>query len=369
MGGAWFVLISTGVVAATCLVSAVILLIAERYLANYGPCTIDINQGAKKLEVQGGKPLLATLMQQQIFIPSACGGRGTCAYCKVTITDGAPPVAPTELTLLTPEELKHSVRISCQVKVRNDLAIRIPEHLFLVKQFTGVVERIRDLTHDIKELRIRLVEPAAIEFRPGQYVQLEAPAYGDNPEPVYRAYSISSPPSDQGHIELIIRRVPNGICTTWVFTRLKEGDEVRLNGPYGEFRLTDSDAEMVWIAGGSGMAPFWSMARHMREHGIQRPCTYFFGAVAQRDLFLTDEFRDLEKALPRFRFVPALSGAENDGWSGEKGLITQVVERHLKNGAGKEGYLCGSSGMIDASVKVLKAKGIPEDRIFYDKFT
>ncbi|HUT34962.1 MAG TPA: FAD-binding oxidoreductase [Planctomycetota bacterium] len=369
MDGVSFVLTSTVVVAATCLASAVVLLIAERYLANYGPCTIDINQGSKKLEVRGGKPLLATLMQQQIFIPSACGGRGTCAYCKVKITDGAPPIAPTELTLLTDEEQQKNVRISCQVKVRNDLAIEIPEALFRVKQFTGVVERMRDLTHDIRELRIRLVEPAAIEFTPGQYVQLEAPAYGDNPEPVYRAYSISSPPSDKGHVELIIRLVPNGICTTWVFTMLKEGDEVRFNGPYGEFRLAEGDAEMVWIAGGSGMAPFWGMTRHMREHNVQRPCTYFFGAVAQRDLFFTDEFHDLEKAMPGFRFVPALSGAENDGWTGEKGLITQVVERHLKDGSGKEGYLCGSSGMIDASVKILKAKGIPEDRIFYDKFT
>ncbi|MBM4038596.1 MAG: 2Fe-2S iron-sulfur cluster binding domain-containing protein [Planctomycetes bacterium] len=364
-----FVLISTAVVAATCLVSAAILLIAERYLANYGQCTIDINQGAKKLDVQGGKPLLATLMQQQVFIPSACGGRGTCAYCKVTITDGAPPIAPTELTLLTAEELKKCIRISCQVKVRNDLAIQIPEELFLVKQYTGVVERIRDLTHDIKELRIRLVEPAAIEFTPGQYVQLEAPAYGDNPEPVYRAYSISSPPDDTGHVELIIRLVPGGICTTWVFTMLKEGDEVRLNGPYSEFCLTEGDAEMVWIAGGSGMAPFWSMARHMREHGIRRPCTYFFGAVKERDLFFLDEFRALEKEMPSFRFLPALSGAENDSWAGERGLITQVVDRHVAAGANAEGYLCGSSGMIDASIKVLKAKGIPEDRIFYDKFT
>ncbi len=369
MDGASFVLISTAVVAATCLVSAVILLIAERYLANYGPCTIDINQGAKKLEVQGGKPLLATLMQQQIFIPSACGGRGTCGYCKVKITDGAPPIAPTELTLLTPEEVKAQVRISCQVKVRNDLAIEIPEALFRVKQFTGAVERIRNLTHDIRELRIRLAEPAAIEFTPGQYVQLEAPAYGDNPEPVYRAYSIASPPSDTGHVELIVRLVPNGICTTWVFTKLKEGDEVRLNGPYGEFRLAEGDAEMVWIAGGSGMAPFWSMARHMREHGVQRKCTYFFGAVKERDLFFLDEFRELERAMPGLRFVPALSGAEGDGWAGEKGLITQVVERHVSDGSGKEGYLCGSSGMIDASVKVLRAKGIPEGRIFYDKFT
>ncbi len=369
MGGASFVLVSTALVAGVCLASAAVLLIAERYLANYGECAIDINRGAKRLEVPGGKPLLATLMGQGIFIPSACGGRGTCAYCKVTITDGAPPIAPTELTLLTPEEIKARVRISCQVKVRNDLAIEIPERLFLVKQFTGVVERIRDLTHDIKELRIRLVEPAAIEFTPGQYVQLEAPAYGDNPEPVYRAYSISSPPSDKGHVELIIRLVPGGICTTWVFTQLKEGDEVRFNGPYGDFRLSESGREMVWIAGGSGMAPFWSMARHMRERGIRRKCTYFFGAVRERDLFFLDEFRELEKAMPSFRFIPALSGSENDGWAGEKGLITQVVDRHVAPGADADGYLCGSSGMIDAAVKVLKAKGIPEDRIFYDKFT
>jgi len=365
------ILLATLVTAATAGVLAALLVLAERTLANYGPCTIDINQGARTLEVQGGKPLLATLMEQQIFIPSACGGRGTCAYCKVKVTAGGGPLIPTELTLLDDEEQKSDVRVSCQLKVRNDLAIEIPDELFRVRQFTGVVERIRDLTHDIKELRIRLVEPDTIDFTPGQYVQLEAPAYGPNPEPVYRAYSIASPPSDRSHVELIIRLAPGGICTTWVFTILKEGDEVRLNGPYGEFRLSDDPArEMVWIAGGSGMAPFWSIVRHMREQGIDRPCTYFFGAVARRDLFLIDELEQLASELPRFRFVPALSGAtEGDGWTGEKGLITEVVDRHLADGADAEGYLCGSGGMIDAAVKVLAAKGIPEERIHYDKFT
>jgi len=364
------VLVATLLVSILCGALAALLVAAERYLVDYGPCAIDINQGARRLEVAGGKPLLATLMSQGIFIPSACGGRGTCAYCKVTIMEGGGPVAPTELTLLGEAERQANVRISCQVKVRNDLAIEIPDELFRVRQFTGVVERIRDLTHDIKELRIRLVEPAAIEFTPGQYVQLEAPAYGDNPEPVYRAYSIASPPSEAAHIELIIRLAPGGICTTWVFTRLKEGDPVRFNGPYGEFRLSEGDAEMIWIAGGSGMAPFWSIARDMRERNVRRKCTYFFGAVKERDLFLVDELRQLEKELPEFRFVPALSGAaESDGWPGEKGLITEVVGRHLADGAGKEGYLCGSAGMIDASVKVLRAKGIPDERIYYDKFT
>jgi len=363
------VLLAALVSGATSGILAVLLVVAERYLADYGTCVVDINGGSKRLEVQGGKTLLATLMQEGIFIPSACGGRGTCAYCKVKVREGGPPVAPTETALLAAADLAASVRLSCQVKVRNGLAIEIPESLFLVKQFTGVVERIRDLTHDIKGLRIRLVDPPAIEFTPGQYVQLETPVYGDNPEPVYRAYSIASPPSDREHVELIVRLAPGGICTTWVFTLLKEGDTIRFNGPHGEFRLSDTDAEMVWIAGGSGMAPFWSIARHMREKGIQRKATYFFGAVKPRDLFLVDELRQLEKELPSFRFVPALSGAEGDGWDGEKGLITDVVGRHVEGGAAKEGYLCGSGGMIDASVKVLVAKGVPQERIYYDKFT
>jgi len=356
-----------------CLVSSVLgvlLVIAERTLANCGTCVIDINQGGKRLEVAGGESLLASLMSGQIFVPSACGGRGTCAYCKVKIHEGGGPIVPTELPLLTDEERGSGVRLSCQVKVRNDIAISIPEELFLVKQFRGVVETLRDLTHDIRLVRIRLVEPETIEFKAGQYVQLETSPYGDNPESVYRAYSLANPPSDNGAVELMIRLVPEGICTTWVFEHLKEGMEVRLNGPYGEFRLSDSDREMVWIAGGSGMAPFWSIVRLMQRENNRRPVTYFFGAVSARDLFLLDELRAVESALPSFKFVPALSKpAESDQWTGERGLITEIVERHLTDGPAKEGYLCGSSGMIDASCKVLEAKGIAREHIFYDKFT
>ena len=364
------VLLASGVVAGICLVSAALLLVAERYLVNYGPCAIDINRGARRLTVQGGSTLLASLIGQGIFIPSACGGKGTCAYCKVKILDGGGPVAPTETTLLKSDELRDGVRISCQVKVRNDVAIEIPPQLFLVKEFRGRVERIRDLTHDIKELRIALLEPNQIEFTAGQYVQLRTPEYGDNPEAVYRAYSISSPPSDKSVIELVVRLVPGGICTTWVFKYLREGDEVLLNGPHGDFRLSDSTSEMVWIAGGSGMAPFWSMIRHMKEHNIVRPTRYFFGAVRRRDLFYVDELTALAKELEWFQFTPALSGAAGeDSWTGETGLITEVVDRHVPASSGAEAYLCGSSGMIDASINVLKTKGMPDDRIFYDKFT
>ena len=369
---AYFVLIAAVLVGGVCAILAALLILAERRLINYGKCTIDINQGDKRLEVKGGQTLLASLMSQEIFIPSACGGRGTCAYCKLEISAGGGPIIPTEEPLLTQEELTANVRISCQVKVRNDLAVIIPEELFLVRQYSGVVEHIRDLTHDMKELRIRLIEPDTIDFTAGQYIQLETPAHGHVPEPIYRAYSIASPPSDKNYLELIIRLVPEGICTTWVFNILKEGDEVCLNGPYGDFGLSQSDRPMIWMAGGSGMAPLWSIARLMREQNIQRPCTYFFGALQKRDLFLVDELRQMEKDLPNFRFVPALSEpTEHDQWDAQTGLITQVAagDKYLEDCSNKEAYLCGSEGLIGAATKMLKDKGVSENRIFYDKFT
>lgn len=365
----WAVLVPAGLVAGLCAVLAALLVLAERYLVNYGPCRIDVNGGERELEVAGGQSVLAALRGAGLFIPSACGGRGTCAYCKLKVPAGGGPVAPTERPLLTEEELADGVRITCQVKVRSDLSVVVPAELLSVREYRGVVERIRDLTHDIKEVRIRLVEPESIDFVAGQYIQLEAPAYGDNPEGVYRAYSLSSPPNETGAIELIIRLVPGGICTTWVFTILAEGDEVRFSGPYGEFRLSESSAPMVWIAGGSGMAPFWSMVRHMKESQLARPCTYFFGAVRRRDLFLLDELRDLEAKLEWFRFVPALSApAPDDAWDGETGLITEVTGRGLGDAAAVEAYLCGSPGMVDAAVGALQARGVGEQRIFYDKF-
>jgi Na+-transporting NADH:ubiquinone oxidoreductase subunit F len=364
------VLYATLAMSGICAALAALLLVAERYLAHYGRCTIRINRGQKALDVKGGRTLLQGLMDEGIFIPSACGGRGTCAYCKLKVLEGGGPVVPTEAPLLTQNEIADGVRLSCQVKVRGDLAIEVPEELFLVKDFTGVVEKITDLTHDVKELRIRLVEPDAIAFQPGRYIQLEAPAYGDNPEAVYRAYSISSPPSQEHAIELIIRLVPDGICTTWVFTVLREGDRVHFNGPYGQFGLTDSDREMVWIAGGSGMAPFWGMVRHMHEKRIARPCTYFFGARTRDDLFLADELRALEAKMPNFTFVPALSEPpEGGGWDGETGLITEVVDRRVEDLAEVECYLCGSGGMIRAAIRVLEAKRANKERIYYDEFT
>ena len=240
---------------------ALLLELADLFIANYGECRISINQ-EKELVVQGGNPLLFSLMEEGIFIPSACGGKGTCAYCKVKVLDGGGPILPTETPYLSEDEQAENVRLSCQVKVRNDLKIEIPEELFLVKEFDAVVEKITDLTHDIKAFRFALREPAEITFTPGQYVQLLTPKYDQNSEEVYRAYSVSSDAAETGHVELVIRLVPGGICTTYCFEHLEVGDAVKFNGPYGEFGLSDTDAGIIFIAGGSGMAPIECQKRH-----------------------------------------------------------------------------------------------------------
>jgi len=329
---------------------------------------ITVN-GRRALAAPAGASVFEALAAHGIFLPTACGGRGACGLCKVRIPEGAGPLSPAERSLLSGEERAAGVRLGCQVRVAGDLAVEIPEELLAVRSFRGRVERIRDLTHDIKGLRIRLLDPRHIDFVAGQYVRLVAPACEGSPEPVSRAYSLSNPPSQRDIIELIIRRVPGGIATTWLFTVLKAGDEVAFHGPCGEFHLTDSDAEMVWIAGGSGMAPFRSIARDMAEKNIRRKCTYFFGALTRRDLFLVDELRRIERQLPGFTFVPAVSQPEGwSEWRGERGLVTEVAARHLPDGTSAEAYLCGSGGMIRAAIRALAAKGIPEERIFYDAF-
>ena len=361
-------LISVLVVSVIAAALALLLVIAEFFFANYGECTLTIN-GEKNVTVMGGDSLLSTLSGQKIFIPSACGGKGTCGLCKVKVLDGAGPLLPTEEPYLDKDEIKSNVRLSCQVKVRNDLKIVIPEEIFNIREYNCQCEEIRDLTHDIKLFRFRLTEPPEIKYVPGQFMQLLAPAYEKNKEQVYRAYSIASDPAEKNIIELIIRLVPGGICTTYCFEYLKTGDSVKMNGPYGEFRLTDTDAEMIWIAGGSGMAPFVSMLNQMKNTNNQRKVTFYFGAKKVKELFLLDEMKQFEKDLPHFKFVPVVyKPDENEAWDGKTGLVTEAVGKDNKSLSDTEGYLCGSPGMIDASLKVLAELGMSEEKIYYDKF-
>ncbi len=347
---------------------ALLLVISERYLANYGDCVINVN-GKRKLTVKGGASLLTSLMGQKIFIPSACGGRGTCAYCKVTVKEGGGPILPVEEPYLTTEERKLGARLSCQVKVRNDIAIEIPEELFNIREYRAVVQRITDLTYDTKELRLKLLEPESISFKAGQYVQLETPVYEGNKEPTYRAYSMSSPPSLVGAVELIIRLVPDGICTTWVFKHLREGQDVRFTGPFGSFGVRSSDRRIVFIAGGSGYAPIKAIIQENPAEVNRRTAKFFFGAKAVKDLFHIKLMEEVHAQHPQIEFIPALSLPDpGDVWEGEKGLITEVVDRRLPDASNTEFYLCGSPGMIDACIAVLHKKGVPDDLIFFDKF-
>ena len=360
-------LLAIGVVSALAAALAAALTVAERFIADYGACTITVNDD-RRFEVAGGGTLLESLSRNNLFIPSACGGRGTCAYCKVKVLEGAGPVLPTEEPYLDAAEREDGMRLSCQVKVRRDLRIRIPDELFNVRPFAASCVRIRELTRDIREFRLDLNDPAEIEYVPGQYIQLQAPAYDGNEE-VYRAYSISSDPAEPDAIDLVIRLVPGGICTTWCFEHLHEKDPVSFNGPYGEFRLSETDAPMILVAGGSGMAPIKCILHHMQNRGCRRDAIYFFGANRVDELFYLDRMRQFEKDLAHFTFVPVVARPEaGASWNGETGLVTEALERSLTDASKHEGYLCGSPGLIAAAREVLTKLGMPEEKIYYDAF-
>ena len=365
------ILLTTISIAAINGILALLLMIAERFLANYGQISISVNE-ERELEVKGGATLLAALNSQKIFLPSACGGRGTCAYCKCRVTEGAGPLLPTEVPLLSPDEIESQIRIACQVKVKQAMKIVIPEALFNIREFTAEVSLIEDLTYDVKKVRLKLIDPPEIRFRAGQYVQLNTQPYPGVKERVSRAYSIASPTDEKNRIDLIIRFVPEGICTTWVHQHLKTGDRVTFVGPMGDFGIHGNDEEMVLIAGGSGMAPMVPVLHDLARQGNTRKITYFFGANKPGDLFYMDEMRNLEKKLPNFKFVPAVANpAPEDQWKGATGLVTEPLEAYLKSRdhSNTQGYLCGSPGMIGACIRVMKNHGITEDRIFYDPFS
>lgn len=347
----------------------VLLVVTERFLANHGEYTIDVNNGNTKVKVQGGESLFSALADEKIFIPSVCGGRGACGYCKVKVLEGGGPMLPVETPFLTKKEIADNIRLSCQVKIRQDIRIVIPQELLSVREYLCRCVEIVDLTHDMKLFRLELVEPERIDYVAGQYIQLFTPVYFRGGEEVYRAYSVASDPEQTNTIDLVIRLVVGGICTTYCFEHLKVGDDVKMNGPYGDFRLSETDAPMVFVAGASGMAPIRSILFEMRNTQNLRKATYYFGANKVEELCLLDEMRQFEKDLADFTFVPVVAAPDPDEeWAGEEGLVTEVVERDLKNAAECEAYLCGSPGMIEACKKLFVKMGMAEDKIYFDSF-
>ena len=346
---------------------AAMLMVAERLLINYGICKLDINAGEKPLELEGGQTLLASLYANEIFIPSACGGQGTCGHCKITVLSGGGPVLPTETPLLTRKEIRSKIRLACQVKIREDIYVRIPTDLLNVRMFTSKVESSVELTYDMKEICLRLEDPAEISQRPGQYVQVQAPS----PEgPIFRAYSISSPVYETNIVQLVVRLIPGGIGSTYLHN-VKVGDTVNFTGPYGEFWLSeDPSVEIVCVGGGCGFGGFCVFIYTVYDRWPDRTCWLFFGCRTTRDVFYLEQFEELAKKHTNLHVIYALSDelGEDEKWNGETGFIHLSADKHLEPGVRRQAFLCGPPLMIEAVTRVLLEKGINSDDIFYDEF-
>ncbi len=402
-----FILISTAVFSGVILTLILLLSLVESRVAKKGKCKITINDGEDPLTVDGGKSLLATLSGNQIFLPSACGGKGTCATCKCQVVEGGGEILPTETGQLSRKEQKEHYRLSCQVKVREDMKILVPEEIFNIKEFGCTVRSNRNVATFIKELVLELADP--VEFKPGGYIQINVPPYktsyrdfdiedkfrddwqkyglfdleAENDETVARAYSMASHPGEKGLIILNVRiatpppkdmSLPPGVASSYVF-QLKPQDKVSLSGPYGEFFIKDTKREMVYIGGGAGMAPLRSHLFHLFKtlKTDDRKVSYWYGARSKREMFYTEDFEEIAKEFSNFSYHVALSEPlPEDNWKGPTGFIHQVVlEQYLKNHEEPEEieyYLCGPPMMIEAVQKMLDSLGVPEEMIAFDSF-
>jgi Na+-transporting NADH:ubiquinone oxidoreductase subunit F len=346
------------------IIVTVLIILIDLVLGNNKVRAITVN-GQKQIPVSSDDTLLNILSQNQIFIPSACGGKATCGFCKCIVTEGGGDIKPTERPFIKQEDADKGVRLSCQVKVKDNMSIQIPDSMLTAKEYETIIEEVRQLTYDIKLIRFKLLKPNRMDFKPGQYAQLKVPGID-----VIRAYSIASDPAITDSIEMIVRYVPNGQATTYVFKALQKGDKAIITGPYGSFFLQEqSTRDIVCIAGGSGKAPIRSILARLKAMGMPRKIRYFFGAKAVRDLYYTEEMRQLEKEYPNFEYIPALSNPlDEDKWQGATGLITDVLDRMTGDLKEAEAYLCGSPGMIDACIKVLNKHEIQTKNVYYDKF-
>ena len=395
----------TGVV----LLLVLVIIFARSRLVSTGSVNIEINDDpANTITVPAGSKLLQTLAENKIFLSSACGGGGTCSQCKCLVMDGGGSILPTEESHFTSKEQNEGWRLSCQVAVKNDLKIKIPEEVFGVKEWECEVISNDNVATFIKELILKLPEGEEVNFKAGGYVQLEAPAYEDlsykafdvdneyhsdwdkfkiwenvanNDEPIIRAYSMANYPEEKGVLKFNIRiaspppgsDVPPGLMSSWVFN-LRAGDKVRVFGPFGEFFARKTDAEMVFVGGGAGMAP---MRAHIFDQLLRintnRKITFWYGARSLREMFYVDEFDKLQEDNENFNWHVALSDPlPEDDWSGETGFIHQVLlDNYLKSHPAPEDceyYLCGPPMMNKAVIDMLINLGVEPENIMLDDF-
>jgi Na+-transporting NADH:ubiquinone oxidoreductase subunit F len=334
-----------------------------------GPLII-INDGERTLRAEEDRPVLFSAMAEKIFIPSACGGRASCGQCRVRVLSGAPDHVPEERAVLSAEEMARGVHLACQLRVKRDIRIELPAVSLAARQYSSTVARIRDPAPDMREVDLDLVEPSRMSFRAGQYLQFLRPGSENDARPLYRAYSMASPPSSDSRLTLLFQKVPDGVCTSYVFDSLREGDRVIVNGPFGSFFLTESRRPIVFVAGGSGIAPVRSMLLDMAESSVDRSVVFFFSAHTAADLVYSGDMRAVERLLPDFRFIPVLSRPlPEDRWQGERGGLPAALSRLLPRLDEHEAYLCGGPGLIDASISAMKTRGLCDERIFFDKFS
>ena len=398
----------------TILFLVVVLLYAKKKLVPQGIVVIDINDGKETMKVEPGSSLLNTLSARKLFLPSACGGGGTCGMCKCQVVEGGGTILPTEAGFFTRKQIQQDWRLGCQVKVRNDLKIHVPEEVMGIKKWECEVVSNRNVASFIKEFVVKLPEGEKLDFKSGGYIQIDVPKYSmtfrdidieerfraewdrfkmwdlkiNNTEETYRAYSMANHPAEGDIVMLNIRictppwdrakcnyaNLPPGVCSSYVFSR-KPGDKVTVSGPYGEFFIKDSKREMLYIGGGAGMAPLRSHLFHL-FHTLKttdRTVSYWYGARSKSEIFYEEEFRAIEKKFPNFKFNIALSEPlPEDKWKGYVGFIHQVIHDNylMKHDAPEdiEYYMCGPGPMAAAVVKMLDNLGVPKEMLSFDDF-
>ena len=392
------------------------LLFAKAKLTPKGEVKVDINHGEKELVTEPGSTLLATLGNNKIFLPSACGGKGSCGMCRCQVESGAGSILPTETGFFSYKQQHDNWRLACQVKVKENIEMHIPEEVLGIKKWECEVVSNRNISTFLKEFVVKLPEGENLKFKSGGYIQIDVPAIDvdfktfdidekykadwermkmfdlkmHNPEATYRAYSMANSPAEGNIIMLNIRiatppfdkaiggfaNVNPGICSSYIFSR-KPGDKVSISGPYGEFFLRDTNNEMMFIGGGAGMAPMRSHIFNLfHTMHTNRKVTFWYGARALQEAPYVDEFNKIQEENPNFHWTLALDRpdpvADAAGVAYKPGFVHQVIfENYLKNHENPEDieyYLCGPPMMIQAVTKMLYDLGVPDENVMYDNF-
>jgi propane monooxygenase reductase subunit len=338
----------------------------DKHVVRFEPVGIEI-------EVGEDQTILRAAFDQGVMLMHGCK-EGQCSACKSFVLDGDDIELDRYSTFALPDfEKEEGYTLLCRAHAYEDVTIELLNFdEDMIRSGLPIQEAVAEVvskdpvTHDMRHLVLRLVEPTEIKFFPGQYVDIAIPGTDET-----RSFSMANTSSrESGLLEFVIKVYPDGLFSHFLDTTLQPGDRLELTGPYGMFTLREGDNDLVFIGGGAGMAPILSLLRSMAERGITRKATYYYGARGSRDLCFEEELRALETTLPGFRYIPALSEpAPGDDWAGETGLITDVVRRHAAGLASAHAYVCGPPPMVEAALPLLATLGVAEKRIYYDKFT